>query len=106
MHSISNEQTRGKRIAVRRDTRLCKRVWDANIRLFLLRCSKQTKSLSKIKVYDYRENDKGHPDEVLTRRAEGVHVAQLREGTERCYSGIQSKELRRDLRMEIQCPHW
>ena len=55
------------KIAVRRETRLCKRVWNANIRLFLLRCTKQTKSLSKIKVYGYRKNDKGHPDEVPAR---------------------------------------
>jgi hypothetical protein len=65
------------KIAVRRETRLCKRDWIANIRLFLLPCYKLTKSLSKIKIYGYRENDKRHPDEVPARRAKGVYFAEL-----------------------------
>jgi hypothetical protein len=57
----------GKKIAVRRETRLCRGFWIANIRLFLPRCSQQTKSLSKIKDYGYRENDKKNPSEVRRR---------------------------------------
>lgn len=71
----SNELTLRQENSRMTENRHFARVASANIRLFSPHCYKLTKSLSKIKVYGNRENDKRHPDEVPARRAEGVHFA-------------------------------